>query len=61
MIFLFIATIVGYTLCHQQLPMPGVIDMWKIALQDGYCITLFHDEIIMFHKEFQNLLDGMKG
>jgi len=41
--------------------MPGVTDMWKVALQDGYCITLFRDEIIMFHKEFQNLLDGMKG
>lgn len=51
----------GYTLCHQQLAMPGVTDMWKVALQDGYCITLFRDEIIMFHKEFQNLLDGMKG
>lgn len=51
----------GYTLCHQQLAMPGVTDMWKIALQDGYCITLFRDEIIMFHKEFHNLLDGMKG
>ncbi|KAJ7380999.1 Nck-associated protein 1 [Desmophyllum pertusum] len=51
----------GYTLCHQQLAMPGVTDMWKIALQDGYCITLFRDEVIMYHKEFQNLLDGMKG
>ena len=41
--------------------MPGVTDMWRTALQDGYCITLYRDEIIMFHKEFQNLLDGMKG
>lgn len=59
--FSSVGTIVGYTLCHQQLAMPGVTDMWKVALQDGYCITLFRDEIIMFHKEFQNLLDGMKG
>ncbi|RMX61247.1 hypothetical protein pdam_00007400 [Pocillopora damicornis] len=51
----------GYTLCHQQLAMPGVTDIWKIALQDGYCVTLFRDEVIMYHKEFQNLLDGMKG
>lgn len=51
----------GYTLCHQQLAMPGVTDMWRVALQDGYCVTLYRDEIIMFHKEFQNLLDGMKG
>ncbi|KAK2568441.1 Nck-associated protein 1-like protein [Acropora cervicornis] len=51
----------GYTLCHQQLAMPGVTDMWRTALQDGYCVTLYRDEIIMFHKEFQNLLDGMKG
>ena len=58
---LLLAPIVGYTLCHQQLAMPGVTDMWKVALQDGYCITLFRDEVIMFHKEFQNLLDGMKG
>lgn len=51
----------GYTLCHQQLAMPGVTDIWKIALQDGYCVTLFRDEVIMYHKEFQNLLDGMRG
>lgn len=51
----------GYTLCHQQLAMPGVTDIWKVALQDGYCVQLFRDEVIMFHKEFQNLLDGMKG
>ena len=41
--------------------MPGVTDIWKVALQDGYCVQLFRDEVIMFHKEFQNLLDGMKG
>lgn len=61
MIFFFFCSIVGYTLCHQQLAMPGVTDIWKIALQDGYCVTLFRDEVIMYHKEFQNLLDGMKG
>ena len=54
-------SLVGYTLCHQQLAMPGVTDIWKVALQDGYCVQLFRDEVIMFHKEFQNLLDGMKG
>lgn len=59
--FFFFCSIVGYTLCHQQLAMPGVTDIWKIALQDGYCVTLFRDEVIMYHKEFQNLLDGMKG
>ena len=59
--FLLLVPLVGYTLCHQQLAMPGVTDIWKVALQDGYCITLFRDEVIMFHKEFQNLLDGMKG
>lgn len=61
MTFFFFCSIVGYTLCHQQLAMPGVTDIWKIALQDGYCVTLFRDEVIMYHKEFQNLLDGMKG
>ena len=52
---------VGYTLCHQQLAMPGVVDMWRLALHDGFCVTLFRDEAFMFHKEFHNLLDGMKG
>ncbi|EDO45022.1 predicted protein [Nematostella vectensis] len=51
----------GYTMCHQQLAMPGITDIWKMALQDGFCITLFRDEIFMFHKEFHNMLDGMKG
>ena len=59
--FIVFFSLVGYTLCHQQLAMPGVTDIWKVALQDGYCVQLFRDEVIMFHKEFQNLLDGMKG
>ncbi|XP_031558221.1 nck-associated protein 1 homolog isoform X1 [Actinia tenebrosa] len=52
---------IGYTLCHQQLAMPGITDIWKMSLQDGFCITLFRDEVFYYHKEIQNLLDGLKG
>ena len=41
--------------------MPGKTDIWKMALQDGYCMTLFRDEVLVYHKEISSLLDGIKG
>eukprot|EP00794_Sanderia_malayensis_P017054 gene17054-18772_t len=51
-----------YMLCPSQLTgQPGGLDIWKLALQDGFCIKLFRDEILMIHKEFSMLFDSMKG
>ncbi|XP_065072072.1 nck-associated protein 1 homolog [Rhopilema esculentum] len=52
----------GYMLCPSQLTaQPGALDIWKLALQDGYCVMLFRDEVMMVHKEFTTVFDGMKG
>ena len=49
-------------LCPSQLSaQPGGLDIWKLALQDGYCIRLYRDEIIMVHKEFSAVFENMKG
>lgn len=57
-----VPVLVCYMLCPSQLTaQPGGLEMWKIALQDGYCIQLFRDEILMVHKEFSNTFDSMKG
>ena len=49
-------------LCPSQLTaQPGALEIWKIALQDGFCVQLFRDEVFMVHKEFLLIFDGMKG
>jgi len=52
----------GYILCPSQLTaQPGAIEIWKLALQDGFCVQLFRDEVFMVHKEFTTVFDGIKG
>ena len=49
-------------LCPSQLTaQPGALEIWKMALQDGFCIKLFRDEVFMVHKEFSSIFDGLKG
>ena len=49
-------------LCPSQLTaQPGALDIWKLALQDGFCIQLFRDEVFMVHREFSTIFDGLKG
>ena len=49
-------------LCPSQLTaQQGAIEIWKLALQDGFCIQLFRDEVFMVHKEFTTIFDGLKG
>ena len=60
--FVLFSIAVGYMLCPSQLTaQPGALDIWKLALQDGYCVMLFRDEVMMVHKEFTTVFDGMKG
>ncbi|XP_071795826.1 nck-associated protein 1-like isoform X3 [Asterias amurensis] len=35
--------------------------LWKPALQWGFCITLFRDEVLMFHKFIELFFDTIKG
>ena len=49
-------------LCPSQLTaQPGGLDFWKLALQDGFCVQLFRDEVFMVHKEFTMIFDGLRG
>ena len=48
---------VGFLLCYSQLStFPGASDMWKLALYDGFALTLCRDEAIPVHSVFEKLL-----
>ena len=51
---------VGFILCSGQLSVPGAADLWKLALQDGYALTLHRDECLLIHGLFENLLSQSK-
>ena len=52
---------VGFLLCHSQLSAPGASDIWKLALQDGYALTLFRDESIPIHSVYEKILGESKA
>ncbi|XP_065648480.1 nck-associated protein 1 homolog isoform X3 [Hydra vulgaris] len=50
------------TLCPSQITaQPNVVDAWKSCLQDGFCLTLYRDEVIYIHKDIQTLFESLKG
>lgn len=50
------------TLCPSQITaVATTLEIWRMCLQDGYCITLFRDEVLYMHKELQLLFESMKG
>ena len=51
---------VGFILCSGQLSAPGASDLWKLALQDGYAVTLHRDEYMLVHGLFESLLSQSK-
>ena len=52
---------VGFLLCHSQLSSyPGASDLWKLALYDGFYLTLCRDEAIAVHGVFEKLLSDSK-
>jgi NCK-associated protein 1 len=51
----------GFTLCHQFLAQPVAVSLWINALQSGWVLPLFRDEVICFHSYIQTFFDGIKG
>jgi len=51
----------GFTLCHQFLAQPVAVNLWISALQSGWVIALFRDEVIFVHSFIQSFFDGIKG
>ena len=61
-VYLFGYFSVVCTLCPSQITaQSNALDVWKSCLHDGFCITLFRDEVLYMHKEIQSLFDSMKG
>ena len=55
------SSLVGFLLCHSQLSSyPGASDLWKLALYDGFYLTLCRDEAIAVHGVFEKLLSDSK-
>ena len=52
--------VVGFLVCPQQLGSEGASDLWKLALQDGYVLTLFRGESVMIHSVFEKQLIDLK-
>lgn len=54
-------TAVGFLLCSSQLTSyPGASDLWKLALYDGFYLSLCRDEAIAVHAIFEKLLSDSK-
>lgn len=51
---------VGFLLCYSQLNAPGASDIWKLALQDGYALTLYRDETLPIHSVYEKILSDSK-
>ena len=52
---------VGFTLCHQFLAQPVAVNLWTSALQSGWVLPLFRDEVIHIHSYIQAYFDSIKG
>lgn len=52
---------VSFLLCYNQLSAPGASDIWKLALQDGYALSLFRDETLPVHAIYEKLLGDSKN
>lgn len=52
---------VSFLLCYSQLGTQGASDIWKLALQDGYALSLFRDEVLPVHSVFEKVLGESKN
>lgn len=52
---------VSFLLCYSQLGTQGASDIWKLALQDGYALSLFRDEVLPVHSVFEKVLGESKS
>lgn len=54
--------LIACTLCPSQITAQSTtLDVWRMCLQDGFCVTLFRDEVLYIHKELQSLFESIKG
>ncbi|XP_045766160.1 membrane-associated protein Hem [Maniola jurtina] len=53
--------IFGFALCHQMLQQDHANKMWVSALESGWVVALFRDEVIYIHTYIQSFFDGIKG
>ena len=47
----------GFIVCHTHLTNPNASELWTMALQSGWIMTLFRDEVIYIHKSDQESLN----
>ena len=52
--------VVGFLVCPHQLGFEGSSELWKLALQDGYVLTIIRDEHILIHGIFEKQLQDLK-
>ena len=57
--YMFVFT-VSFLLCYNQLGNQGASDIWKLALQDGYALSLYRDEVLPVHAIFEKVLAESK-
>ena len=51
----------GFMVCHNSLTNKNAGTLWTMALQSGWIMTLFRDEVIYIHKEIQTFFGSIKG
>ncbi|GAB6026086.1 hypothetical protein CHUAL_012289 [Chamberlinius hualienensis] len=53
--------IFGFLVCHQYLGQSTALELWQGALQNGWVISLFRDEVLQVHSYIQSFFEGIKG
>ena len=52
----------GFTVCHTSLSQGQTAnELWTLALQSGWIMTLFRDEVVYIHQYLQTFFEGIKG
>ena len=52
----------GFTVCHSSLSQGQTAnELWTLALQSGWIMTLFRDEVVYIHQYLQTFFEGIKG
>ena len=58
---ILIFTTVSFLLCYNQLGTQGASDIWKLALHDGYALSLYRDEVLPVHTIYEKVLSESKS
>ncbi|XP_058791431.1 membrane-associated protein Hem isoform X2 [Phymastichus coffea] len=53
--------ILGFALCHGALGQEQPAKLWQSALESGWVLALFRDEVIYIHQYVQSFFEGIKG